>query len=145
MVNTLLLAIAAVLALGALLALTKASRRKADPLLLSIDGVFEERSEPRLPALRLRDAMGPENVAIWQTQLPLAQAGEAGLCLERLRPCFRRMSASFPELYEGSTLEDSLRFGEAAQLVFVQDNAVWITREGREFVRCYLPQQRSHA
>lgn len=102
-----------------------------------------------VPALSLEDAFEPDCLLLWYGQLALlqfiARAGENGVPIDRVRPLYKRAAARFPELYEGSTFEQWLRFDEAARLICRNDASVWITRQGIEFLKRFHSNQWSAA
>jgi hypothetical protein len=89
------------------------------------------------------DAFEPEFAMLWETQIPalriIAAEGRKGLPVQRLASFYHRSSATYPELYEGSSFQQWLSFLETAELITVTEHRVAITKEGIEFLRYRVP------
>lgn len=78
----------------------------------------------------------------WQAQVPglrlIHDAGHGGTYIRNLRSCFAVVCRRFPEIYDGYSLEQWMRFLEQERLVLCSGQKVKITPEGSDFLRVQL-------
>ena len=87
-------------------------------------------------------ASDPYYFGFWQAQVPglrlIHDAGHAGTHVRNLRSCFAMVCRRFPEIYDGHTLEQWVRFLQQEQLVACSGEKVKITPHGSDFLRVQL-------
>ncbi len=97
-----------------------------------------------LAALSIGQSFERTYYFIWGSQLGalelLNEFGESGLETEILRPSFEQAAAREPERYRGDTFERWLAFMEVSQLINKRDGKVYITVEGKEFLKYIVHQ-----
>jgi hypothetical protein len=95
-----------------------------------------------LAGMNASQASDPRYLAFWQAQVPglrlVHDAGHGGTYAGNLRACFAVVCRRFPEIYDGHTLEQWVRFLEQQQLVFSTGQKVKITPQGSDFLRVQL-------
>lgn len=95
-----------------------------------------------LVGMNASQASDPYYFAFWQAQLPglrlLHEAGHSGTHIRNLRPSYAAASRRFPEIYDGHTLEQWVRFLQQEQLVSRSGEKVRITPHGTDFLRVQL-------
>jgi hypothetical protein len=78
----------------------------------------------------------------WQAQVPglrlIHDAGHSGTHIRNLRSCFVAVCRRFPEIYDGHTLEQWVRFLQQEQLVVCGGEKVRITPQGSDFLRIQI-------
>ncbi|MGE5206222.1 MAG: hypothetical protein ACM3PW_11430 [Chlamydiota bacterium] len=95
-----------------------------------------------LAGMSAGQASDPCYFGFWQAQVPglrlIHDAGHSGTQMRNLRYCFVAAARRFPEVYDGHTLEQWVRFLQQEQLVFCSGERVRITPQGRDFLRVQL-------
>ena len=95
-----------------------------------------------LVGMSASQAADPYYFAFWQAQLPglrlLFDAGHSGTHIRNLRSCFAAVCRRFPEIYDGFSLEQWVRFLQQEQLVSCSGEKIRITPQGTDFVRVQL-------
>jgi hypothetical protein len=106
--------------------------------------VFDHSSQPPvcLAGMTAAQAADPYFFAFWQAQLPalrlLHEAGHSGTHIRNLRSCYVAACRRFPEIYDGHTLEQWVRFLQQEQLVSCSGDKIRITSHGTDFLRVQL-------
>lgn len=97
-----------------------------------------------LAALSVVQAFERAYILIWGSQIAALQflnsAGAEGVSVEFLRPWYDQAAAREPVLYDGYAFESWLGFLQTNLLVGRRDGNVFITLEGREFLKYLLDQ-----
>jgi hypothetical protein len=95
-----------------------------------------------LAGMSAGQASDPCYFGFWQAQVPglrlIHDAGHSGTQMRNLRSCFVAVARRFPEIYDGHTLEQWVRFLQQEQLVLCSGERVRITPQGRDFLRVQL-------
>lgn len=95
-----------------------------------------------LAGMTAGQASDPYYFGFWQAQVPglrlIHDAGHAGTYIRNLRSCFAVACRRFPEIYDGRTLEQWVRFLEQEQLILCAGQKVKITPQGSDFLRVQL-------
>lgn len=95
-----------------------------------------------LAGITASQAADPYYFGFWQAQLPglrlLHDAGHSGTHISNLRSCFAAACRRFPEIYDGHTLEQWVRFLQQEQLVSCSGDKIRITPYGTDFLRVQL-------
>jgi hypothetical protein len=90
------------------------------------------------PYLSISQAFDPIFAVLWEAPiaaLSLVEAGgPSGIPVSRLRPTVSRAALRFPEIYDGSSFEQWVRFLENTQLIAWKGQRVTLTQEGRYFL-----------
>jgi hypothetical protein len=90
--------------------------------------------KPFLPCLSLEESLDPhhgELAAIQVRTLALIrEAGHKGVYFNCLRPAYEELASHFPELYDGSTFEQWLRFYHSAHVVVITGANVRLGPQG---------------
>jgi hypothetical protein len=89
--------------------------------------------------LSVPQAFDPTYSLLWEepiTALELIHsARRAGIPVSRLQPIFCKAAARLPEVYDGFTFVDWLRFLEEAQLISWTGYRIALTADGQDFLR----------
>lgn len=92
-----------------------------------------------LTLLSLADAFDPVFSVLWAAPIAalehIGSAGPAGLPVVALRPIYVMAAKRFPEVYEGCTLLQWVRFLEATELITWSGDRMVLTSEGNTFLR----------
>jgi hypothetical protein len=95
-----------------------------------------------LAGMSSTQASDPYYFGFWQAQVPglrlIHEAGHSGTHIRNLRSCFIAVCRRFPEIYDGHTLEQWLRFLQQEQLIACSGEKVRITSQGSDFLRVQL-------
>lgn len=95
-----------------------------------------------LAGMSVSQASDPYYFGFWQAQVPglryIHDTGHAGTHIRNLRSCFAAVCRRFPEIYDGHTLEQWVRFLQQEQLICCSGEKVKITPQGSEFLRVQL-------
>ena len=95
-----------------------------------------------LAGMSASQASDPYYFGFWQAQLPwlrlVHDSGHGGTYVRNLRSCFAVVCRRFPEIYDGYTLEQWVRFLEQQQLVLCTGQKVKLTPQGSDFLRVQL-------
>ena len=95
-----------------------------------------------LAGMSAAQASDPYYFGFWQAQVPglrlIHDAGHSGTPIRNLRSCFVAVCRRFPEIYDGHTLEQWVRFLQQEQLVFCSGEKVRITAQGSDFLRVQI-------
>ncbi|MGA2964273.1 MAG: hypothetical protein ABSD96_21645, partial [Candidatus Korobacteraceae bacterium] len=94
-------------------------------------------------------AFDSDQALVWNTQVPLLQlilqSGSQGISVACLRKAYGESVRRYPEIYEGFTFQQWLRFLDEAQLVICSGKRVFLTRKGTDFLRYGLTTRTSAA
>lgn len=117
-------------------------------VLLYIADTLESRTRDRnrastcrhgLTLLSIPDAFDPVFSVLWAAPIAalehIGSAGPAGLPLVALRPIYVKAVKRFPEVHEGCTLLQWVRFLEATELITWSGDRMPLTSEGNAFLR----------
>lgn len=124
----------------------------ATPVLIVLNAVFlprlltaiAERVWPERPAelssvFDLASAFDSDQLLLWDPQIVMLrlvhQAGPDGIPTSRLHRAYRETVRRYPELYDGFTFDQWLRFLVNEQLAIRAWRRVRLTREGRDFLQ----------
>jgi hypothetical protein len=92
-----------------------------------------------LPLLSVAQAFDPKYAVLWQEPLlaldMIESGGPSGIPVSRLQPLFRRAATRLPEVYEGYTFAEWVRFLEEAHLIAWNGYELALTADGRDFLR----------
>ncbi len=115
---------------------------------LAVARVIEQREARhfslRLPgrpfsALSVVHAFEEHSAVLWDTQIPALQvicsAGPKGVHFGRVRRVYAMSARRYPELYDGTSFEQWLRFLAEAELITFQEDRIAITAQGRQFLK----------
>jgi len=95
-----------------------------------------------LAGMNANQASDPYYFGFWQAQVPglrlIHDSGHAGTHVRNLRSCFVAVCRRFPEIYDGYTLEQWVRFLQQEQLVSCNGEKVKITPQGSDFLRVQI-------
>jgi hypothetical protein len=95
-----------------------------------------------LAGMTAAQASDPYYFGFWQAQVPglrlIHDAGHSGTYIRNLRSCFVAVCRRFPEVYDGHSLEQWVRFLQQEQLVFCSGEKVRITPQGSDFLRVQI-------
>jgi hypothetical protein len=95
-----------------------------------------------LSGMSAAQACDPYYFGFWQAQVPglrlIHDAGHSGTHLRNLRSCFVAVCRRFPEIYDGHSLEQWVRFLQQEQLVSCSGEKVRITPQGSDFLRVQI-------
>lgn len=82
----------------------------------------------------LADAYDCDHRVLWEIHVPALQLFESGITFPELCRLWQRYAGLYPELYEGTSAGDWLKFLQDCNLVENGDNLVRLTADGRDFV-----------
>jgi hypothetical protein len=92
-----------------------------------------------LALLSITQAYDPTYALLWEAPIAalelIESGGESGIAVARLRPFFNKASACFPEIYEGCSFVQWLRFLEETELISWVGYKVLLTAEGKAFLK----------
>ena len=95
-----------------------------------------------LAGMSVVQASDPYYFGFWQAQVPglllIHDAGHSGIHIRNLRSCFVAVCRRFPEISDGHSLEQWVRFLQHEQLVFCSGEKVRITPQGSDFLRVQI-------
>jgi hypothetical protein len=95
-----------------------------------------------LAGMSAGQASDPYYSGFWQAQVPglrlVHDAGHGGTHIRNLRSCFAAVCRRFPEIYDGHTLEQWVRFLQQEQLISCSGEKVKITPQGTDFLRVQI-------
>ena len=95
-----------------------------------------------LGGMSAAQASDPYYSGFWQAQVQglrlIHDAGHSGTHIRNLRSCFVAVCRRFPEIYDGHTLEQWVRFLQQEQLVVCGGEKVRITPQGSDFLRVQI-------
>jgi hypothetical protein len=94
--------------------------------------------EPLFSGLGYDQAFEDHYELIWQVQVPglelIRNAGESGVPANALRPWFERTLRSYPDLFEGHTIEEWLDFLQRSRVARFRNDRVRLTAIGCELL-----------
>ena len=95
-----------------------------------------------LAGMNVSQASDPYYFGFWLAQVPglrlIHDAGHTGTHIRNLRSCFVAVCRRFPEIYDGHTLEQWVRFLQQEQLIYCHGEKVRITPQGSDFLRVQI-------
>jgi hypothetical protein len=98
---------------------------------------LESSGEP-FAVLSMALAFDSDHALVWETQAPILQlvseAGWHGISTKRVREAYRESARHYPEIYDGFTFQQWLKFLEDAQLVARTGKHALLTSKGRDFL-----------
>jgi hypothetical protein len=96
------------------------------------------RAKP-LALLSITEAFDPVYEVLWEAPIAALElidsAGTPGMPVARLRPIYERAAARFPEIYDGCSFLQWLRFLEETHLISWHGYKVVLTTDGRAFLQ----------
>jgi hypothetical protein len=117
-------------------------------VLLCIANTLESRTLPRkgiltqakpLALLSITEAFDPIYSVLWEAPIAALElinsAGTSGMPVARLRPLYDEAAARFPEIYDGCSFLQWLRFLEEAELISWHSYKLVLTPDGQAFLR----------
>ena len=111
-----------------------------------VEYIWPERFAELSSVFSIGSAFHSDRPFAWETQTPLLQlvhqAGAGGISLTLLRRAYREVVRQYPELYDGFTLEQWLRFLVETQIVRRTWRRVHLTHKGRDFLQFGLALRR---
>lgn len=91
------------------------------------------------PLLSIADAFDPIYSVLWEAPIAvlqlIAHAGAFGIPVANLQAIYERAAARFPEIYDGSSFVQWLRFLEEMRLISWHGYKVALTPDGHAFLR----------
>ncbi len=102
-----------------------------------------ERKIPETPLLdrllSMADAFEPQTAPIWDSQLPALElihsAPFPGIRIGEVEYAFSNCKEAFPEIFEGSTFSDWLKFCQRQDLFLIYGQRVLLSTTGRKFMQ----------
>ncbi|MBZ5707146.1 MAG: hypothetical protein LAN63_17505 [Acidobacteriia bacterium] len=92
-----------------------------------------------LALLSIIQAYDPIYAVLWEAPISalelIESGGGSGIPVARLRPSFDKAAACFPEIYEGCSFVQWLRFLEETHLISWDGYRVLVTAEGKAFLK----------
>jgi hypothetical protein len=92
-----------------------------------------------LALLSITQAYDSIYAVLWEAPISalelIESGGGAGIAVARLRPSFDKAAACFPEIYDGCSFVQWLRFLEEAQLISWDGYRALVTPEGKAFLK----------
>ena len=96
-------------------------------------------SQKPLALLSITQAYDPIYAVLWEAPISalelIESGGRSGIPVARLRPSFDKAAACFPEIYDGCSFVQWLRFLEENQLISGDGYRVLVTPEGKAFLK----------
>ena len=106
------------------------------------DRIWPKQSGKLFSVLPIRLAFDSDQALVWQAQVPvlqlISQSGERGASASCLRKAYRECARHYPEIYEGFTFEQWLRFLNEERLVLSIGKRVVLTETGTAFLHYRL-------
>lgn len=90
----------------------------------------------QLGIVTLADAFDPERHLLWQAQVAALEQLASGARMAQMARLWEPMRAC-PELYDGRSCADWVRFLQQLNFIVVTGEQVRLTEEGHEFLRCF--------
>jgi hypothetical protein len=95
--------------------------------------------QKQLALLSITQAYDSTYAVLWEAPISalelIESGGGSGIPVARLRPSFNKAAACFPEIYDGCSFAQWLRFLEEAQLISWDGYRVLVTPEGKAFLK----------
>lgn len=92
-----------------------------------------------LALLSITQAYDSTYAVLWEAPISalelIESGGGSGIAVARLRPSFSKAAACFPEIYDGCSFVQWLRFLEETQLISWDGYRVLVTPEGKAFLK----------
>ena len=100
--------------------------------------ICAEPSSEHFSVLSVELASGPDHSLIWETQVPMLQliseSGLQGLPIRNLRKSYRESARHYPEIYDGFTFTQWLKFLEGARLVARTGKRMFLAAKGHHIL-----------
>lgn len=117
-------------------------------VLLWLADALESREIRRKRSVSLQKPLAPLSITqaydstyavLWEAPISalelIESGGGSGIAVARLRPSFSKAAACFPEIYDGCSFVQWLRFLEETQLISWDGYRVLVTPEGKAFLK----------